>query len=188
MKYTFIDQHRQAFSIQRMCAFLGVARSGYYAWRHRDEASPRRRQQANLDRHVAQVFHQRKGRSGAPRLTYDLQDAGISVSRNTVAASLQRQGLRAKAARKYKATTNSRHGLPVSPNLLNQNFTADQPNQKWVGDMTYLATDEGWLYLAVLIDLYSRKVIGWAMSKRMTADLTADALQMALWSRRSPGR
>lgn len=186
MKYTFIDEHRQAFSIQRMCALLGVARSGYYAWRRRGEMSPRRRQQASIDKHVAQAFHQRKGRSGAPRLTYELKDAGLSVSRNTVAASLQRQGLRAKAARKYKATTNSRHGLPVAPNLLNQDFTASKPNEKWVGDITYLATDEGWLYLAVLIDLYSRKVIGWAMSKRMTADLTTDALQMALWSRRMP--
>lgn len=117
---------------------------------------------------------------------HDLNGAGVSVCRNTVAASLRRQNLRAKAARKYKATTSSRHGLPVAPNLLKQDFTADAPNQKWVGDITYLATGEGWLYLAVLIDLYSRKVIGWAMSERMTADLVGDALQMALWGRKMP--
>ena len=103
-----------------------------------------------------------------------------------MAASLQRQGLRAKAARKFKATTNSRHTLPVAPNLLEQDFTAAAPNCKWVGDITYLATGEGWLYLAVIIDLYSRKVVGWAMSERMTADLVGDALQMALWRRKIP--
>ena len=101
-------------------------------------------------------------------------------------ASLRRQNFRATAARKFKATTNSRHGLPVAPNLLEQDFSATAPNQKWVGDTTYLATGEGWLYLAVLIDLYSRKVIGWAMSERMTAYLVGDALQMALWSRKMP--
>lgn len=187
MKYAFIEQHRQAFSIQRMCAFLGVARSGYYAWRQRDAApSSRRRQQAVLDQRVAEAYHHRKGRSGAPRLALDLRDDGLPVDRKTVAASLQRQGLRAKAARKFKATTNSRHTLPVAPNLLEQDFTATAPNQKWVGDITYLATGEGWLYLAVLIDLYSRKVVGWAMSERMTADLVGDALKMALWRRKMP--
>ncbi|WP_089685290.1 IS3 family transposase [Billgrantia gudaonensis] len=187
VKYAFIQQHRQAFSTQRMCAVLGVARSGYYAWRQRGgKPSPRRRQQAITDQRVAEAFEHGKGRSGAPRLTHDLNGAGVSVCRNTVAASLRRQNLRAKAARKYKATTNSRHGLPVAPNLLKQDFTADAPNQKWVGDITYLATGEGWLYLAVLIDLYSRKVIGWAMSDRMTADLVGDALKMALWRRKMP--
>ena len=187
MKYAFIEQHRQVFSTQRMCAVIGVARSGYYAWRRRGgEPSPRRRQQAITDQHVAQAFQQGKGRSGAPRLTHDLNGAGVSICRNTVAASLRRQELRAKAARKYKATTNSRHSLPVAPNLLKQDFTADAPNQKWVGDITYLATGEGWLYLAVLIDLYSRKVIDWAMSERMKADLVGNALQMALWSCKTP--
>lgn len=187
MKYAFIHQHRQAFSIQRMCRVLGVARSGYYAWRQRGgEPSPRRRQQAVLDQRVAQAYQRRKRRSGAPRLALDLGDDGLAVNRKTVAASLRRQGLRAKAARKFKATTNSRHSLPVAPNLLEQNFTAMAPNQKWVGDITYLATGEGWLYLAVLIDLYSRKVIGWAMSDRMTADLVGDTLKMALWRRKMP--
>lgn len=187
MRYAFIHQHRQAFSIQRMCAVLGVARSGYYAWRQRDAApSSRRRQQAVLDQRVAEAYHHRKGRSSAPRLALDLRDDGLPVDRKTVAASLQRQSLRAKAARKFKATTNSRHTLPVAPNLLEQDFTATAPNQKWVGDITYLATGEGWLYLAVLIDLYSRKVVGWAMSERMTADLVGDALKMALWRRKMP--
>ena len=187
MKYAFIQQHRQAFSIQRMCVVLGVARSGYYAWRQRDGSpSPRCRRQAVFDQRVGQAYRQRKGRSGAPRLALDLLDEGLPANRKTVAASLRRQGLRAKAARKFKATTNSRHSLPVAPNLLEQDFTAIAPNQKWVGDITYLATGEGWLYLAVLIDLFSRKVIGWAMSERMTSDLVRDALQMALWRRKLP--
>ncbi|MDF9433128.1 IS3 family transposase [Chromohalobacter israelensis] len=187
VKYAFIHQHRQTFSIQRMCGVLGVARSGYYAWRQRDgEPSPRRRQQAVLDQRVAEAFKRRKGRSGAPRLVPDLVHDGMAVNRKTIAASLRRQGLRAKAARKFKATTNSRHSLPVAPNLLEQDFTAMAPNEKWVGDITYLATGEGWLYLAVLIDLFSRKVIGWAMSERMTADLAGNALQMALWRRKMP--
>ncbi|WIX33916.1 IS3 family transposase [Salinicola sp. JS01] len=187
VKYAFIHQHRQAFSIQRMCGVLGVARSGYYAWRQcGGEPSPRCRQQAVLDQRVAEAFKRRKGRSGAPRLVPDLVHDGLAVNRKTVAASLRRQGLRAKAARKFKATTNSRHSLPVAPNLLEQDFTSMAPNEKWVGDITYLATGEGWLHLAVLIDLFSRKVIGWAMSERMTADLAGGALQMALWRRKMP--
>ena len=99
---------------------------------------------------------------------------------------MRRQNLRARAARKYKATTNSKHDLPVAPNLLAQNFNAEAPNQKWVSDITYLWTDEGWLYLAVIIDLFSRLVVGWAMSERMTAELVCEALQMALWRREMP--
>ncbi|RAR59506.1 hypothetical protein BCL93_10964 [Onishia taeanensis] len=126
-----------------MYTVLGVARSGYDTWRQRGgKPSPRRRQQAITDQRLAEAFKHGKERSGAPRLTHDLNDAGIAICRNTVAASLLRQNLRAKAARQYQATTNSRHGLPVAPNLLLQDFTAGAPNQKWVGDITYLATGE----------------------------------------------
>jgi len=121
-----------------------------------------------------------------PRLCHDLREVGLTYNRKTAAASLHRQGLRARAARKFKATTNAHHRLPVAENLLQQDFSASQPNQKWVGDITYLPTQEGWLYLAVIIDLFSRKVIGWAMSERMTADLACDALSMGLWRRRQP--
>jgi len=177
--------HAPAFSVKAMCRVLGVARSGFYAWCSR-EPSTRRQQRAELDQRVAQAYNARKGRSGAPRLCHDLWEAGLRCNRKTVAASMQRQGLRAKAAKKFKATTNSRHSLPVAENLLKQDFTASAPNQKWVGDITYLHTDEGWLYLAVIIDLYSRMVVGWAMSERMTADLACDALHMALWRRKQP--
>lgn len=177
--------HALRFPVKTMCRVLGVARSGFYAWCSR-RTSMRHQRRAELDRQVAQAYSTRKGRSGAPRLCHDLREAGLPCNRKTVAASMQRQGLRARAARKFKATTNSRHSLPVAENLLKQDFTASAPNQKWVGDITYLHTEEGWLYLAVVIDLYSRMVIGWAMGERMTADLVCDALRMALWRRKQP--
>lgn len=185
MKYAFMRTHTSQFSVKAMCRVLGVARSGFYAWCSR-RPSTRHQQRAERDQRVAQAYSASKGRSGAPRLCHDLRDAGLPCNRKTVAASMRRQGLRAKAARKFKATTNSRHSLPVADNLLQQDFTASAPNQKWVGDITYLHTEEGWLYLAVIIDLYSRRVIGWAMSERMTADLVCDALRMALWRRKQP--
>jgi len=166
---------------------LKVSRSGFYRWRERQQRpSPRHVERCRLDEAVKEAFVSKKGRSGSPRLTLDLADSGHQHDRKTVASSLRRQGLRAKAAKKFKATTNSNHNLPVAPNLLNQDFSATAPNQKYVGDITYLWTDEGWLYLATVIDLYSRLVVGWAMSERMTAHLVCDALKMALWRRGMP--
>ena len=187
MKYAFIQQHTGSFRVSAMCRVLEASRSGFYAWRRRqDHPSPRKQRQEQLDQQVAEAFEAGKKRSGAPRLSLDLRAQGQHYNRKTVAASLKRQGLRAKAARKFKATTNSKHDLPVALNLLQQDFTATAPNQKWVGDITYLWTEEGWLYLAVVIDLYSRLVVGWSMSERMTAELVSNALQMALWRRRMP--
>lgn len=182
-----MENHIREFRITSMCRVFAVSRSGYYAWRARQTCpGPRRLRRAALDRQVATAFAERKGRCGSPTLTRDLHEQGLSWNRKTVAGSLQRQQLRAKAARKFKATTNSNHNLPVAPNLLKQDFSAPAPNRKWVGDITYLWTEEGWLYLAVVIDLYSRLVVGWAMSERMTADLACGALTMALWRRKMP--
>ena len=187
MKYAFMDTHAGEFRITAMCRVLVVSRSGFYAWRkHRTGPGPRLQRRMALDAQVAEAFAQRKGRCGSPTLTRDLCDQGRPYNRKTVAASQKRQQLRAKAARKFKATTNSKHDLPVAANLLNQDFTATAPNRKWVGDITYLWTDEGWLYLAVVIDLYSRLVVGWAIAERMTADLACHALTMALWRRKMP--
>jgi len=170
-----------------MCRVLGASRGGYYRWCNRfRQPTERQKRRELLDRQVADAFAARKKRSGSPMLVLDLQEQGHNYDRKTVAASMKRQNLRAKAAKKFKATTNSKHNLPVAPNLLQQDFSASAPNQKWVGDITYLWTEEGWLYLAVVIDLYSRLVVGWAMSERMTAELTCQALQMALWRRRMP--
>lgn len=133
------------------------------------------------------MFDQHKQRYGARRLQRQMaQEDGTHYNLKTVAASLQRQGLVAKAARKFKATTHSHHNLPVFDNVLAQDFTATSPNQKGVGDITYLWTDEGWLYLAVILDLFSRQVIGGSMAERMTADWVGDALQMAVFKRKRP--
>lgn len=183
----FMEEHQAVFAVSAMSRVFGVSRSGFYAWRQRQsELSSRRKQRDRLDAAVKDAFESRKGRYGAPRLVVDLVDSGHRHDRKTIAKSLRRQGLRAKAAKKFKATTNSKHNLPVAPNLLQQDFSANAPNQKYVGDITYLWTDEGWLYLAVVIDLYSRLVVGWAMSERMTAQLACDALKMAMWRRRNP--
>lgn len=172
--------HEGEFAVRLMCRVLKVSPSGYYAWRSRTP-SHQAQARAALDARVRAEFDARKGRAGAPRLARHL-----SVGRRQVAESLRRQGLRAKAARKFKATTNSNHSLPVAQNLLQQNFTVAGPNQVWVGDITYIGTDEGWLYLAVVLDLFSRKVVGWSMSDRMTARLVCDALKMALFRRKRP--
>lgn len=156
-----------------------------YSWQQRgNQITARQQQRMTLDQLVADAFIARKKQAGSPMLVIDRHDQGYDYDRKTEAASIKRQNLRAKATRKYKATTNSNHNLPVAPNLLEQKFSADTPNQKWVSDITYLWTDEGWLYLAVIIDLFSRMVVGWALAERMTADLVCQALQMALWRRK----
>ncbi|HDV2577471.1 TPA: IS3-like element IS3 family transposase, partial [Escherichia coli] len=175
------------FSIKAMCRVLRVARSGWYTWcQRRTRISTRQQFRQHCDSVVLAAFTRSKQRYGAPRLTDELRAQGYPFNVKTVAASLRRQGLRAKASRKFSPVSYRAHGLPVSENLLEQDFYASGPNQKWAGDITYLRTDEGWLYLAVVIDLWSRAVIGWSMSPRMTAQLACDALQMALWRRKRP--
>lgn len=187
MKYAFIQNHSQQFNLKALCRLLEVSRSSYYGWLQQQQRIQQRQQrQTAFDQAVARLFAKNQGCDGARRLQRQLLAQGFTGNRKTVAASLHRQGLVAKAARKFKATTNSNHNLPVFDNLLNQDFTATAANQKWAGDITYLGTDEGWLYLAVIIDLFSRQVIGWAMAERMTADLVCDALQMAVFKRKRP--
>ena len=164
---------------------LSVSCSGYYAWQKK-KPSKRLQQNAVLSLKIKAIFDEEKGRAGAKRITERLRKEGLKVGKNRVARLMRLNGWRAKAAKKFKATTNSNHKLPVSPNLLQQNFFADRPNEKWVSDITYIWTDEGWLYLAVVMDLYSRMVVGWSMSERMTSQLVIDALQMAIWRRKKP--
>ena len=180
MKYATMREHEGEFKVRLMCRVLSVSPSGYYAWRDR-RPSVRAQRRAALDGKVREAFAAERGRAGAPRLSRRLQ-----TGRRQVAESLRRQGLRAKAARKFKATTNSNHSLPVAENLLQQEFTAQRRDQVWVGDITYIDTAEGWLYLAAVLDLYSRKIVGWSMSDRMTAVLVCDALRMALFRRHRP--
>lgn len=180
-----IQQHEQEFSVGLMCRLLSVSRSGYYQWKKRPPSKRHQIREA-LAVEVKRIFEDEKNRVGSPRIAKRLNDEGHRASRHAVAKIMRRHGWRAKAAKKYKATTNSNHSLPVAPNLLAQNFEATAPDQKWVSDITYIWTEEGWLYLAVVLELYSRRVIGWAIAERMTATLVCDALIMALWRRHLP--
>lgn len=185
MKYAFITQHQQRFSVIRMCHLLDVSTSAYYEWRKRPE-SPRRREDQRLAESVKQSHVRSRMTYGARRIQKEIVETGEIISRNRVARLMRQQGLESKVKRKFKATTNSNHDRPVAPNRLDRDFQADRPNQAYVGDITYIATHEGWLYLAVLIDLYSRAVVGWSMAERMTAQLANDALTMAIWKRKPP--
>ena len=181
MKYAFINEYSDRFGVERQCRWLGVARSAFYDWRQRQaQPNPTHERLQQIDQAVLLAFDQRKHRYGSPRLPLDLDEAGFGIAENTVASSMQRMDLVAKAGRKFKATTASRHSLPFSPNLLDQDFTCADVNMKWCGDITYLWTNEGWLYLSVVIDLFSRKVIGWSMSERMTKELVCAAQKMAI--------
>lgn len=180
-----IKENKNHYSVKMMCRVLLVSQSGYYDWQCR-AISIRSQENAVLAVKIKDIFNDEKSRVGAKRIAKRLKTEGAFAGRHRVARIMRLHGWRAKAARKYKATTNSNHKLPVAPNLLNQNFEATRPNEKLVSDITYIWTDEGWLYLAVVMDLYSRMVVGWALSDRMTTPLVIDALQMALWRRKMP--
>jgi transposase InsO family protein len=170
-----------------MARVLLVSRSGYYIWLgNREVISWRMQQREAIDALVKAAFVAGKGRYGAERIFYDLAEQDNPLDIKTINKSLKRQGLVAKTAKLFKVTTDSDHALPVAPNLLARDFSAQRPNEKWVTDITYIQTTEGWLYLAVMIDLYSRKVVGWSMSKNIDAQLVCDALMMALWRRKFP--
>lgn len=180
-----IKENSLHFSVKMMCKMLCVSSSGYYDWRDRPLSS-RAQKNSELAAKIKSIFDDEHSRAGAKRITKRLRMEGTHAGRHRVARIMRLNGWRAKAAKKFKATTNSDHKLPVAPNLLQQNFTASRPNEKWVSDITYIWTEEGWLYLAVVMDLYSRIVVGWSMSERMTSKLVIDALQMAIWRRKMP--
>ena len=185
MRYSFIKLHQKAWPINLTCRVMEVSTSGYYDWgKHFPGVCAIANQR--LDDHIQSVFHQHKGRYGSPRLVAELNDNGISCSENRVARRMQKLGLQAIQRKKFKVTTDSKHDLPVAPNLLQQDFTTEEPNRKWVSDITYIWTREGWLYLAVVMDLYSRAIIGLSINKRMTQQLVCDALTMALFRRGFP--
>ncbi len=175
------------FSISMMARVLLVSRSGYYSWLNsREVISWRMQQRVAIDVLVKAAFVAGKGRYGAERIFHDLAEQDNPLDIKTINKSLKRQGLIAKAAKLFKVTTDSNHALPVAPNLLERNFSAHRPNEKWVTDITYIQTTEGWLYLAVMMDSYSRKIVGWSMGKNIDAQLVCDALMMALWRRKFP--
>ena len=187
MRFAFVDAKKAKYPVVALCEVLNVWPSGYYAWRSR-EASVRERQDQRLAVEVRAVFEQFKKRYGSPRVRRELRNRGIRVCRHRVARLMREQYLKARPRRKFVRTTDSSHSLPTPPNVLDRKFVATEPNRVWAGDVTYLPTREGWLYLAVLLDLYSRRVVGWSMSEHNDEALTLDALQMAIDQRRpAPG-
>ena len=183
MKFTFIDAAKEEFPVQRLCKVLEVSQSGYFAWRSRP-ASRRQRDDLVLLAHVRSAFVLSNGTYGSPRMTRELQDQGLRVGRRRTARLMRENGLRARQPRRFRRTTDSLHAFPVAPNLLDQDFTASGPNEKWGADLSYIWTQEGWLYLAVVIDLYARRVVGWAVSDRLHKELALAALRRALAVRR----
>ena len=170
-----------------MCKVLEVSRSSYYAWAGSGTLTARALENQQLSKEIKMIFFNHKCRYGSRRIRSVLLRNGYKTSRRRVSKLMKYQDLFCKTKRKFKQTTDSTHNLPVAQNLLNRNFSPDRPNTAYVGDITYIPTREGWLYLAVVIDLFSRKVVGWSMNKEMKAHLANDALLMAIW-RRKPGK
>jgi transposase InsO family protein len=184
VKYAFAHEHRKRWPVGVTCRVLRVSRSGYYAWQRR-KPSRRALREAELISKIRKVHEESRGRYGYPRAHRALLMEGELVSRNTVAKLMRKAKIRARTRRKYvPRTTDSRHDRPVAENLLDRDFTASAPNRKWLADITYVPTGEGWLYLAAVLDTFSRRIVGWAMADHMESDLVAGALTMALEHRR----
>lgn len=184
MKYEFIDRERSCHPVEKMCLLLGVSRSGYYAY-GRQGYGIRRKANERILEEIKRSYKEGRGAYGSPRITTDLRERGFFCGKNRVARLMRINGIAAKTKRRFKATTNSMHCLPVAPNLLNKQFVATGPDKVWVSDITYVWTHEGWLYLATMLDLFSRRIVGWAMGYRITSELAIRALNQAI-SRRKP--
>lgn len=183
MRFGFVRDHREAFRVRLMCRVLDVSHGGFYAWLGRDEAE-RDREDARLGLLIRGIYDDHRFVYGAPRIHKVLQRSGEACGRKRVAKIMRRLGLRSKATRRFRIqTTNSKHGHPIAPDLVKRNFTAAGPNRVWVSDITYIGTDEGWLYLAVIMDLFSRRIVGWSMGSTMEVSLVTAALHMAVESR-----
>ena len=183
MRFELIDAAKEEFPVQRMCKVLGVSQSGYFAWSGRP-ACRRQHDDMVLLAHVRAAFKLSNETYGSPRMTRELQDEGLAVGRRRTARLMRENGLRARQRRRFKRTTDSLHAFPVAPNLIDQDFSAERPDEKWGADISYVWTREGWLYLAVVIDLFARRVVGWAASDRLHKELALAALGRALAVRR----
>jgi len=184
MKYWFMDQHRSTHGVQKMCRVIGASRSGYYRWKKQPQ-SKRQQENEKILMEIRESHKNSRRAYGSPRIAEELRSNGTKCSKKRVARLMKIHGIVGKAKKKFKATTNSNHALPVAENLLNQNFAAEKSNTVWVSDITYVPTAEGWLYLAVILDLFSRQVVGWAMSDRLTSGFVVKALYQAI-GRRDP--
>lgn len=187
MRYAFIDKHRERWRVSFVCAALAVSPSGFYRWRKNPGRSgrycPRHKQ---LRSAIREAYTSSRQTYGSPRIHAALQTQGVPCCVNTVAKIMREEGLSARPRRRKARTTDSSHGLPVAENLLARDFERNTANQAWVSDITYIPTEEGWLYLATTLDLYSRRIVGWSMNERMTSQLVIDALAMAIDQRLPP--
>lgn len=186
MRFCFIDQAKKEFPAYRLCRLMGVSQSGYFSWKGRP-ASRRQRDDLVMLAHVRCAYSLSNETYGSPRMTRELQDQGFVVGRRRVARLMRENGMHARPKRRFKKTTDSHHAFPVAPNIIVQDFTTTAPNQKWGADISYIWTREGWLYLAVVIDFFARRVVGWAVSDRLHRRLALQALKMAL-TMRQPSR
>ena len=186
MRFRFIEDRRADYPVRILCDVLEVSPAGYYAWRSRPES---RRSTANrqLVNDIKRVYRDAYGRYGSPRIHIELKAQGRGVSRGRIERLMRHHGIRAIMARpRWVRTTDSRHDLPIAPNLLDRNFVAPAPNCVWLADITYVETDQGWLYLATVMDLYSRRIVGWAMADHLRTELPLAALRMAI-AAKQPG-
>ncbi len=169
-----------------MCKVLNVSRSGYYQWTRRQESEQKKRRR-ELEQQISRIFVDSRRLYGSPKIAQVLRQQGVRVSEKTVARIMKELGLKSRTVKTYKATTNSNHNLPVHDNVLNQQFRAQAPHQVWMADITYVPTDEGWLYVASVMDLYTRKIVGWHADERMTKELVLQALDQAYNRQRPKG-
>jgi len=185
VKYAWIDAQRREYPLPELCEVIAVSPSGYRAWRRGGTPEPTRLSDAQAITLIRAIHAEMKAAYGSRRMHRELQGRGHRIGQARVERLMRQNGIRARHKRRFKATTDSKHALPVAENLLGRAFTPAAPNRVWSGDITYIDTDEGWLYLAVVLDLFNREVIGWSLKPRMSADLVTDALAMA-WFRRRP--
>jgi len=185
VRFAFIAAEKAVFPVRLMCRTLGVSRAGFYAWQQRAPAR-RTRADARLGLEIAAIHAESRQRYGSPRIHAELAARGCRTSQKRVARLMRARGLAARRRRRFRVTTQSRHRFPAAPNVLARQFDRAAPDRAWVTDITYIATGEGWLYLAVILDLCSRMAVGWALSERITNDLTLEALGIALARRRPP--
>jgi transposase InsO family protein len=185
MIYRVIDRYSSQFKVSKMCRIMKVSRSGYYAFKKRPESNRSKREKAVLEG-IKRIHKANHEIYGSPKITVELNKEGITVGRGMVSRLMRKNGIKSRTVKKFKATTDSNHNLPVAENILNREFNADSRNVKWVSDITYIKTDEGWLYLAGILDLFDGAIVGWSMDSRMTKSLVINALTEAC-RRSKPG-
>lgn len=185
MKFAWIESQRRHYPLSALCEVLSVSLNGYRAWKRGGTPQRRRLSDGQLLALIRSVHGEVKGAYGSPRMTEEIRSRGLPASKARVERLMRENGIRARHKRRYRVTTDSKHRLPVAPNLLERNFAPLAPNQVFTSDITYIWTDEGWLYLAIVLDLFNREVVGWSIKPRMSADIVTDALTMA-WFRRKP--